>query len=109
MRKLRQPSHAVAIDSETLINHFSTIFYDPSEPLYFIPEHLGISPPNDFELVLFSDQELVSALSALNSQAAVGPQRVASRYLKSVFHDERTRVVLLSLMNMCFLQRRIST
>jgi hypothetical protein len=107
MKKLRQLSHAVAIDSETLIRHFLSIFYDPSKPLFFTPELLGINPPTDFELVLFSYQELVSALSALNSQAAVGPQHVASRYLKSVFHDERTRVVLLALMNMCFYQGRI--
>ncbi len=107
MKKLRQPSHGVAIDSETLIRHFSSIFYDPSEPLYFTPELLGINPPVDFELVLFTDDELVSALLALNSQAAVGPQRVASRYLKSVFQDERTRVVLLALMNMCFYQGRV--
>ncbi len=86
------------------MNHFSSIFYDPSEPLHFVPEMLGILPPENFEVMLFSDDELVAALSALNSQAAVGPQRVASRYLKSVFKDARTRVVLLALMNMCFYQ-----
>jgi hypothetical protein len=107
MKKLRRPSHAVAIDSKTLLRHFSSIFYDPSEPLHFIPELLGIFPPRDFEPNLFTDDELVSALTALNSQAAVGPQRVASRYLKSVFHDERTRVVLLALMNMCFYQGKV--
>jgi hypothetical protein len=107
MRKLCQPSHAVAINSKTLIRHFSSIFFDPNEPLHFVPEHLGIFPPADFDFVPFSDQELVAALSALNSQAAVGPQRVASRYLKSVFRDERTRVVLLALMNMCFYQGRV--
>ncbi len=107
MRKLRQHSHAVAIDADTLINHFSTVFYDPSEPLHFIPELLGIMPPVNFELVLFSDDELVASLLALNSQAAVGPQRVASRDLKSVFNDPRNRVVLLALMNMCFHQGRV--
>ncbi len=104
MKKLRQPSRAVAIDSETLLLHFSSIIYDPSEPLHFVPELLGITPPADFELLLFTDDELVVALSALNAQAAVGPQRVASRYLKSVFNDPLTRVVLLTLINMCFMQ-----
>ncbi len=107
MRRLRQPTHAVAIDTDTLINHFSSVFYDPSEPLHFVPELLGIMPPDNFEVVLFSDDELVAALSALNSQAAVGPQRVASRYLKSVFNDARNRVVLLALMNMCFFQGKV--
>ncbi len=104
MQKLRNQPRAVAIDSETLLQHFSSIFYDPLEPLRFDPATLGINPPTDFNLVLFSDDELVSALTALNSQAAVGPQLVASRYLKSVFKDERVRVVLLVLMNMCFSQ-----
>ncbi len=107
MRKIRQPSRGVAIDSETLVGHFSSIFYDPNEPLYFDPETLGISPPIDFELNLFSDDELVSALNALNAQAATGPQRVASRYIKAVFVDARIRVVLLALMNMCFAQGRV--
>jgi hypothetical protein len=107
LRKLRQPSRAVAIDSETLFQHFSSIFFDPNEPLIFDPESLGIFPPDGFELTLFTDEELLNALSALNSQAAVGPQRVASRYLKSVFSDPRARVVLLALMNMCFWQGKV--
>jgi hypothetical protein len=109
MRKLRQPSRGVAIDSETLLTHFSSIFYDPSEPLYFVPETLGIHPPVNFEMTLFSDGELVRALNALNAQAATGPQRVASRYIKSVFSEARIRVVLLALMNMCFVQGRVPT
>jgi hypothetical protein len=84
-----------------------SIFYDPNEPLFFDPTLLGIFPSDDFELALFLDDELLAALSALNSQAAVGPQRVASRYLKSVFIDPRTRVPLLALMNMCFYQRTV--
>ncbi len=107
MRKLRQPSRGVAIDSETLVNHFSSIFFDASEPLYFDTATLGIFPPTSFELNLFTDVELVAALNALNSQAATGPQRVASRYIKSVFSDARVRVVLLFLMNMCFVQGKI--
>jgi hypothetical protein len=102
MPKLRQPSQGVAIDSETLIEHFSNIFYDPNEPLVLHPAVLGIFPPVDFVLIPFSDEELVCALNALNSQAATGPQRVASRYIKSVFEDARVRVALLALMNMCF-------
>jgi hypothetical protein len=69
-------------------------FFDDTEPLIFVPELLGIAPPANFEPTLFSDDELVSALFALNSQAAVGLQRVASRYLKSVCKDARVRVVL---------------
>jgi hypothetical protein len=107
MKRLRQPSRAVAIDAETLVQHFESIFYDPSEPLYFHLDSLGIYPPSDFVFVPFTDEELVYALSALNSQAAVGPQRVASRYLKSVFNDQKIRVVLLALMNMCFHSGRI--
>jgi hypothetical protein len=102
MKKLRQPSQGVAIDAETLINHFSNIFYDRNEPLDFRPAALGIFPSDNFEVVPFSDDELVAALKALNAQAATGPQRVGSRYIRSVFSDGRTRVVLLALMNMCF-------
>jgi hypothetical protein len=102
MKKLRQPSQGVAIDSETLITHFSNIFYDRNEPLDFRPAALGIFPPIDFELIPFTDDELAAALKALNAQAATGPQRVGSRYIRSVFDDARTRVVLLALMNMCF-------
>ncbi len=109
MRKLRQPSRGVAIDSETLVCHFSSIFFDANEPLYFDLGTLGISPPTDFEFILFTDDELVSALNALNAQAATGPQRVASRYIKAVFVDARIRVVLLALMNMCFTQGRVPT
>ncbi len=56
MKKLRQPSQGVAIDAETLLTHFSNIFYDRNEPLIFRPAELGIFPPNDFSLVPFSDE-----------------------------------------------------
>ncbi len=102
MKKLRNPTRAVAIDSETLLNHFSSIFYDSSEPLFFDLNALGVFPPKNFTLHPFTDEELVLALNDLNSQAATGPQKVASRYLKSVFKSAKTRVVLLVLMNRCF-------
>ncbi len=50
----------------------------------------------------FSDAELVSALRRLNGQAAVGPERVPSSVIKSVFNDTKTRGPLLALMNLCF-------
>jgi hypothetical protein len=109
MKKLRQPSQGVAINAETLINHFSNIFYDRNEPLDFRPAALGIFPPGDFEVIPFSDDELVAALKALNAQAATGPQRVGSRYIRSVFSDDQTRVVLLALMNMCFVGSVVPT
>ncbi len=102
LRKLRSPSRSVAIDSETLLNHFRSVFYDPSEPLFFHPSTLGIAAPTNYSVPLFSDNELVKALKLLNSQAATGPQRVASRYLKHVFQNDQARVPLLFLMNWCF-------
>ncbi len=102
MKKLRNPSRAAAIDSETILQHFSSIFFDPNEPIFFDVSALGIFPPSNFELQPFTDSELVSALKALNAQAATGPQPVASRYLKSVFKSEKIKVVLLVLMNRCF-------
>jgi hypothetical protein len=102
MRKLRSPSRAVAIDADTLLNHFRSIFYDPSEPLFFHPSTLGIAAPPNFEFVPFSDAELTVALNRLNAQAATGPQRVASRYIKHVFQNEKARIPLLFLMNWCF-------
>jgi hypothetical protein len=58
---------------------------------------------------LFTDEELVTALQKLNSQAATGPQRIASRYLKQIFSNEQARVPLLLLMNSCLAQGRIPT
>ncbi len=104
LRKIRSPSRAVAIDANTLVNHFSSVFYDPNEPLFFDLATLGITAPSDFEITLFSDDELVRALKLLNSQAATGPQRVASRYIKHVFQEAKARIPLLYLMNWCFRQ-----
>jgi hypothetical protein len=107
LNRLRSPSTAVAIDSETLINHFEGVFYDPMEPLFFDLPALGIPSPSDFQINLFTDEELVVALRDLNSQAAVGPQGVASKVIKSVFSRQKQRVPLLILMNRCFLEGRI--
>ncbi len=102
LRKLRNPSRAVAIDADSLFNHFRSVFYDPDEPLFFDLASLGIVPPQNFTPTMFTDQELVQALKALNSQAAVGPQRVASRYIKHVFQSEKARIPLLYLLNRCY-------
>jgi hypothetical protein len=49
------------------------------------------------------------ALSDLNAQAAVGPQRVSSNYIKKVFSSEAARVPLLYLMNKCFYEGKVPT
>ncbi len=91
---------SVSIPAEVLISHFKSIFYTDVEPLAFTDplwpflDGVGDGP--------FSDEELVSALRRLNGQAAVGPERVPSSILKSVFNDTKTRAPLLALMNLCF-------
>lgn len=107
MNRLRSPSTAVAIDSETLLAHFEGIFYDRNEPLFFDLPALGIPCPRDFVPSQFTDSELVVALSDLNAQAAVGPQRISSAYIKSVFSAPETRVPLLLLLNRCFFEGRV--
>ncbi len=109
LNRLRNPSTSVAIDSETLVGHFESVFYDRNEPLYFDLPALGIPRPIDFEAVPFTDAELVLALRELNAQAAVGPQRVASRYIKTVFSSQEARVPLLFLMNRCFIDGVVPT
>ncbi len=107
MNRLRSPPTAVAIDVDTLVDHFESIFCDRSEPLYFSLPSLGIFPPSDFEFIPFSDFELTRALTQLNAQAAVGPQRISSRYLKTVFASQKARVCLLYLMNTCLFEGRV--
>jgi hypothetical protein len=102
VQKLRSPSCAVATDADTVLNHFRSVLYDPNEPLFFDPSTLGIAAPPNFEPKQFSDAELVKALNLLNAQAATGPQRVVSRYIKNVFQNKRARILLLFLMNWCF-------
>jgi hypothetical protein len=102
LNRLRNPSTAVAIDVETLIDHFEGIFYDQSEPVIFDLPALGIPCPIDFVPRHFTDEELVTALLDLNAQAAVGPQRVSSEYIKVVFANRDSRVPLLHLLNRCF-------
>jgi hypothetical protein len=107
LNRLRSPTTTVAIDSETLIQHFEGVFFDANEPLFFDLPALGIPSPENFELVLFPDVELVQALKDLNSQAAIGPQRVASKVIKSVFSRQKQRAPLLVLMNRCFYEGRV--
>jgi hypothetical protein len=107
MNRLRSPSTAVAIDAETLLSHFENIFYDRNEPLIFSLPALGIPCPVDFVSEQFSDAELVHALSELNAQAAVGPQRISSSYIKTIFAKQESRVPLLALMNQCFFEGRV--
>jgi hypothetical protein len=107
LNRLRNPTTAVAIDSETLVSHFESVFFDRNEPLFFDLAALGIPTPINFEPIPFSDAELVRALSDLNAQAAVGPQRISSRYIKTVFSSPDSRVPLLFLMNRCFVEGKI--
>ncbi len=92
----------MSIPAETLIEHFSGIFYTAREPLSFV-DPLWRFIPSDSDGA-FMDSELVLALTELNAQAAVGPERISSRVLKDVFHDPATRAPLLALMNLCFYQ-----
>ncbi len=93
---------SVAIPAETLIKHFSGIFYTDREPLLFVDpdwhfDHLSQDG-------VFTDAELLTAINDLNAQAAVGPERIPSSVLKEVFQDSSTRAPLLALMNLCFSQ-----
>ncbi len=104
IRRLRNPPQAVAVDTRTLCDHFDEVFHSPNAALVFSLDQLGIHPPPDFAPVPFSDAELCTALQKLNAQAATGPQRVASRYIKHIFQNEESRVPLLLLMNSCFME-----
>jgi hypothetical protein len=109
LNRLRNPSTGVAIDAETLINHFENIFYDRDEPILFDLPALGIPCPIDFSPQQFTDSELLVALKDLNAQAAVGPQRVSSKYIKQVFTMDGSGVPLLYLMNRCFFEGKVPT
>jgi hypothetical protein len=102
IKKLRNPTQAVAIDAYTLSSHFESVFHSSGDALILSLDELGILPPPDFSVNPFSDDELVAALKALNANAATGPQRISSRYLKDVFSTSESRVSLLLLMNICF-------
>jgi hypothetical protein len=99
----------VAIDAETLIDHFENIFFDRDEPILFDLPALGIPCPIDFCPQQFTDSELIDALNDLNAQAAVGPQRISSKYIKQVFASSSARVPLLYLMNKCFYDGKVPT
>jgi hypothetical protein len=51
---------------------------------------------------VFTDAELIAALTKLNGNAAPGPQMISSRVIKEVFTTAESRVPLLALMNSCF-------
>ncbi len=102
IKKLRNPTQAVAIDAYTISSHFETVFHSTDDPLILNLDQLGLLPPPDFSVVPFTDEELIAALRALNANAATGPQKISSRYLKDVFSSRDSRVSLLLLMNICF-------
>jgi hypothetical protein len=102
VKKLRNPTQAVAIDAYTLSEHFESVFHSTNDPLILNLDQLGLLPPPDFSVVPFTDEELIAALKALNANAATGPQKISSRYLKDVFASRESRVSLLLLMNICF-------
>ncbi len=56
------------------------------------------------EDTVFTDGELVTALTDLNANAAVGPERIPSSIIKDVFSVPEARAPLLALMNLCFVQ-----
>jgi hypothetical protein len=102
IKKLRNPTQTVAIDAFTLSAHFESVFHSTDDPLILSLDQLGLLPPQDFSVVPFTDDELTAALKALNANAATGPQKISSRYLKDVFASPESRVSLLLLMNICF-------
>jgi hypothetical protein len=75
--------------------------------LFFDLPALGLPCPRDFVPCQFTDDELVIALADLNAQAAVGPQRISSAYIKTVFSTSEMRVPLLLLLNRCFFEGRV--
>jgi hypothetical protein len=102
IKKMRNPTQAVAIDAYSLSSHFESVFHSSSDALVLNLDQLGLLPPPDFSITPFSDEELIAALKALNANAATGPQKISSRYLKDVFSSSESRVSLLLLMNICF-------
>ncbi len=89
-----------------LIDHFKSIFYIPAEPLSFYDPGWAFDFADTTDDP-FSDDELVSAITTLNANAAVGPELVPSKVLKEVFSSPKTRAPLLALMNMCFVSGRV--
>ncbi len=113
LKKLRSPDTSVAIEVGTLQRHFSTIFHRRDRPLCVTPgnqEGWGVTRPEDLCLdEPFTDEDLTRALKELNGNAGTGPQRIPSQALKDVFEDEKSRSVLLLLMNICFQEGVIPT
>ncbi len=102
IKRLRNPPLAVAIDAFTMQEHFREVFHSQEAALILTLNQLQIREPANFVINPFSDEELVSALLKLNGQAATGPQRISSRYIKQVFKNPATRASLLLLFNTCF-------
>jgi exonuclease III len=106
LKKMRSPCPTVAIDVGTLQRHFSTIFHRRDRPLFLAPDindGWGETADGDQDFdESFSDKELEQALRELNGQAGTGPERIPAQSIKDVFVDEKSRSVLLALMNACF-------
>ncbi len=96
---------SVSIAPETLVSHFTSVFYTPREPLAFVDPlwTFRFNTSDD----AFTDEELVAALTRLNGRAAPGPEMIPSRVLKEVFSSPATRAPLLSLMNACFVSGKV--
>jgi hypothetical protein len=103
LKRLRNPVESVSMDAFAIAEHFAEVFHDSSAPLILNLDQLGLPPPLDFSVNPFSDEELVAALNKLNGKAATGPQRVASKYIKTIFSQAATRVPLLLLFNRCLI------
>ncbi len=104
IRKIRNPSSAVAIDVGTLQAHFTRIFHKRDRPVVLTSgPDTGTDTGHHNQLNLpFTDQEMKTALKELNGSAAVGPERIPSQALKEVFKDDNARSLLLVLMNRCW-------
>ncbi len=96
---------SVSIPAEQLIEHFSGIFYTDREPLSFVDPDWHFDRTSDDGV--FTDAELLAAITDLNGQAAIGPERIPSSVLKEVFAMESARAPLLALMNLCFVQGNV--
>ena len=106
IKKMRSCSSSVDISVNTLVDHFSHVYFTPTEPLIFQNplQSFDLNEVNDLQ---FTDEELVNALKNLNGKAAVGPERVPSRIIKLVFSSMKSRAPLLALMNLCFTTGRL--
>ncbi len=111
LRKIRHPVEAVAIDVGTLTDHFTKVFHRCDRPVLIGVEDgegWGETAPNERHLDMpFTDDELERALKALNGSAGTGPELIPSSSIKEVFKESEARVLLLSLVNLCWNEGRI--